>query len=125
MRPLLRRPSVQPARETNVTIHEHRGPRRVGVIRKRSAEELAAERRLGLVWREEWGAEKAGQSQLANGSAVGASKHPPSVQKTANSGRFAEGIARAEFGRFYWNARLERALDAARRRPKREKNTSK
>ena len=102
-----------------MTIHEHRGPRRVGVIRKRSAEELAAERRLGLIWREEWRAEKARQSESANGSAVNAWKHPPSVQKAANSGRFAEGIARAEFGRFYWNARLEQALHTARRRAKR------
>jgi hypothetical protein len=120
MRPFLRRPSVQqPARETYVTIHEHRGRRRLDVPRKLSAEELAAERRLGLIWREEWRAEKAHQSASANGSAVGASKHSPAAGKSASSRRFAEGIARAELGRFYWNAKLERALDAARRRPKR------
>jgi hypothetical protein len=95
-----------------VTIHEHRAPRRLGALRKPSAEELAAERKLGLVRREDWRAEKAGQIDTANGSAVGASKPASSV----GGGGFAEGIARAEFGRFYWNARLERALDAAQRR---------
>jgi hypothetical protein len=116
MRPPFRRPSVQPARETYVTIHEHRGPRRFGAIRKPSVEELAAERRLGLALREEWRAEKADQTETVIGSAAGASKPARRAGKSARAASFAEGIARAEFGRFYWNGRLERALDATRKR---------
>jgi len=100
-----------------VTIHEHRGRRRLGTTRKPSAEELAAERKVGLARREDWRAEKAGQIDAANGSAAGPAKPAPGV----GGGGFAAGIARAEFGRFYWNAQLERALAAAQRRgPRRD-----
>jgi hypothetical protein len=115
MRSPFRRPSVPPARETNVTFHEHRGSRRrLDPIRKESAEELAAIRKLGLTWRETWRAEKAGPIETANGQAAAASTPSQRDSKSTGGSSFAEGIARAEFGRFYWNAKLERALRAAR-----------
>jgi hypothetical protein len=110
-----------------VTFHGHRGSRRrLGPVRKASAEELAAVRKLGLTWREDWGAEKAGRIEAANGAPAAASKGAERESKAAGGGNFAEGIARAEFGRFYWNARLERELAAAsKRRPDRNRKARK
>ncbi len=107
----------QPARETNVTFHGHRGSRRrLGPVRKASAEELAAVRKLGLTWREDWRAEKAAQPKPRTERRRRHRKEPEGESKAAGGGSFAEGIARAEFGRFYWNARLAGELAAASRR---------
>jgi hypothetical protein len=99
-----------------VTYHEHRDSRRrLDTIRKESAEERAAIRKLGLTWRDTWRAEKAGPIETANGRAVAASTPSQRDRRSTGGSSFAEGIARAEFGRFYWNAKLERALRTARR----------
>ena len=104
-----------------MTFHEHRGSRRrLGPVRKASAEEIAAVRKLGLMWREDWRAEKASRTETANGAPAAASKGGQRESKAAGGGSFAEGIARAEFGRFYWNAKLAGELaTAGRRRPDR------
>ena len=97
-----------------MTVHGHRGSRRrLGPVRKASAEELAAVRKLGLMWREDWRAQKARPAETANGVPAAASKGARRESKAAGGGSFAEGIARAEFGRFYWNARLAEELAAA------------
>jgi hypothetical protein len=94
-----------------VSVDQHRGSRRrLGVSQPLSAQELAAARKLGREWREAWRAEQAGK---ANGAAARAR---PAERQVSAGQDFAAGIARAEFGRFYWNARLADQLAAAMKR---------
>jgi len=114
MRPPIRAVvGLQPTKENSVTFHEHRGPRRrLDASQQRSAAELAALCELGRKWREVWRAEKAAQAEPANGPI------PPETKPAAPGSRvrigedFAAGIARAEFGRFYWNDKLDGQLKA-------------
>jgi hypothetical protein len=111
IRPSFRRPAK---RESKVNIHGHRGSRRAV---RRTAEELAAERSLGRNRLNDLRAERAKERKPAEGETnAGAPLSRKPQRKRPVTGGFAEGIARAEFGRFYWNARLEGELDAARRR---------
>ena len=59
---------------------------------------------------EAWRAEQAGK---ANGAAARAR---PAERQVSAGQDFAAGIARAEFGRFYWNERLADQLAAAMKR---------
>jgi hypothetical protein len=67
-------------------------------------------------WRQEWRAEIAGRNS-GNGQQPGKTptrpKRPPDGARAA----FAAGIARAEFGRFYWDAKKHR-LPASERKPR-------
>ena len=60
--------------------------------------------RLALEWRECWRAEKL-QGQREKTEPI----RRPKDERTLRA-RFAQGIARAEFGRAYWDARLQRAF---------------
>jgi len=125
MRPPIWRLSVQPAKESNVTSHQHRDARRrLGASRPWTAQELAAVRELGRQWRDAWRAEKNGLAENLNGAAA-AEPRPARAERKAIAGAdFAAGIARAEFGRFYWNETLDGQLKAAMtRRPKRDGKT--
>ena len=99
-----------------MTVDQHRGARRrLAESQPLSAQELAAARKLGREWREAWRAEQAGK---ANGAAARAR---PAERQVSAGQDFAAGIARAEFGRFYWNGKLAEQLAAAMtRRPKRD-----
>ena len=95
-----------------MTSHQHRDARRLGASRPWTAQELAAVRKLGRQWRDAWRAEKAGLAEKPNGAA--ADSRPARPERKAIGGAdFAAGIARAEFGRFYWNERLDGQLKAA------------
>ena len=105
-----------------MNVHERRDARdRTGASQQRSAQELAAIRELGREWREAWRAEKAGRAETVSASTAAAAK-PAQPERNARAGAdFAAGIARAEFGRFYWNATLDGQLKAAMaRRSKRD-----
>ena len=93
-----------------MTLQDRGVRRRPHASRPWSARELANVRKLGRQWREEWQAEKAGRAARSDGSA--ASEPKPTSKSAAGQG-FAAAIARAEFGRFYWNGSLDRRLKAA------------
>jgi hypothetical protein len=64
-----------------------------------SPEELAAMYERALRWREAWRAELADRKNGVNGHSVLAP-----VKRKDKPAKFAAGIARAEFGRFYWKS---------------------
>jgi hypothetical protein len=103
-----------------VTVDQYRGSRRrLAASQPLSAQELAAARKLGHEWREAWRAEMAGQSPPDEhaGKANGAVARAKPAEQNVRAGQdFAAGIARAEFGRFYWNERLADQLAAAMKR---------
>ncbi len=108
-----------------MTSHQHRDARRrLGAIRPCTAQELAAVRELGRQWRDAWRAEKTTPAEKPNGAAAADSKPAQPERKGIVGADFAAGIARAEFGRFYWNETLDGQLKAAMtRRPKRDGKT--
>jgi hypothetical protein len=107
-------------KESILTSHQHRHARRLGASRLWTAQELAAVRELGRQWRDAWRAEKATPAGTPNGVAAGSQPAQPKPKPRAG---FAAGIARAEFGRFYWNETLDGQLKAAMtRRPKPDVN---
>jgi hypothetical protein len=124
MRPPIWRLSVQPAKESNVTSHQDRDARRrLGASRPWTAQELAAVRELGRQRRDAWRAEKSGLAEKPNGAAADSRPARPEPEPRPRAD-FAVGIARAEFGRFYWNGTLDGQLKAAMtRRPKRDGKT--
>jgi hypothetical protein len=67
-----------------------------------SPEQLAANHQLTLQWREEWRASKAGASQppVQPVPSVRPKRQPDEAERRT---RFAEDIARLEFGRAYWD----------------------
>jgi len=74
-----------------------------------SAEEAA--HRLGVTWREEWRTE---QAKIAKTKLAGKEPQLKERDEEDRRARFAEGIARAEFGRAYWDKR--KGLPKTRRR---------
>ncbi len=106
-----------------MTSHQHRDARRLGASRPWTAQELAAVRELGRQWRDAWRAEKTTPAGKPNGPAAADPKPAQPERKPRGGADFAAGIARAEFGRFYWNETLDGQLKAAMtRRPKRDGN---
>ena len=106
-----------------MTSHQHRDARRVGASRPWTAQELAAVRELGRQWRDAWRAEKTTPAGKPNGAAAADSKPVQPERKPRAGADFAAGIARAEFGRFYWNEARDGQLKAAMtRRPSTDGN---
>src|SRR5262249_51802602 len=102
-----RRLSVQPAKESNVTSYEQRGPR-YGAAHRQLLLAQAPARKLVLKWREDWRAEMVRRKRQGR-----------KVYEAAPDGGLAGALARSEFGRFYWNGQLDRQLASAmKRRPK-------
>ena len=90
--------------------------------REPSARELANLHKLALRWRNEWREKTSGGVQAPAHSVV----RKPAIRKSpATDGGFAEGIARAEFGRFYWNESPDDRLKAARRPRRRDEGKDK
>jgi hypothetical protein len=67
----------------------------------------AAALSLALEWRQRWRDEA---RDRGNGAPEGSAAKPPGRPRTSTNDRaaFAAGIARAEFGRFYWDAKKHR-----------------
>ena len=69
---------------------------------KHSSEPDATTHRQALGWREIWRTEAAATERLAR-----AAEQRPDSEEKKRRARYAAGIARAEFGRHYWDARRE------------------
>jgi hypothetical protein len=78
-------------------------------------EQQAAALERAIAWREEWRAEVAGRNTSHGRQPTPAPSRPP--RNGDSSGAFAAGIARAEFGRFYWDEKKHR-LAATGRKPR-------
>ena len=83
-----------------------------------SPEQERAAHRLGTEWRAEWLAEKAKAAKTVTKQKEPA--HPRvEADNAAQRAKFAEAIARAEFGRAYWDARRQPAAALPRGRLRR------
>jgi hypothetical protein len=102
-----------------VQFHEHRGP---GGRLKRAPltpQQQAAAFERALEWRREWRTEMAGRANAdadASHQTIEAPQRKPRPSDNRDAAKFAAGIARAEFGRFYWDARKERPSGQAKGR---------
>jgi hypothetical protein len=75
--------------------------------RRLPPEQTAASFELALKWRDEWRAGKSAASlQTADTKVDTAPK--PGVDQSKHRAQFAQAIARIEFGRNYWDERLQR-----------------
>ena len=76
---------------------------------RQPTEEQAIERfRTALMWRDIWRAE------TLSGHGLVVDDVPPGEAERARLRRFAQGMARAEFGRAYWDERLQRGAGERR-----------
>jgi hypothetical protein len=84
------------------------GPRGKRPVRPQlKPEQLAANHQLALQWREEWRAECSGAPQRPP---VSPDPEPPPERRRdelKHRAQFAEGIARLEFGRAYWDEKRQ------------------
>jgi hypothetical protein len=88
-------------------VHTHghrRSGRRSRESERLTPEERAAIREQALIWRKRW------RDEMAAGNPANSTKEPQRFkQRQQTNGldraKFASGIARAEFGRFYWDER--------------------
>jgi hypothetical protein len=89
--------------------HHGRGSRGNSPAKRRLLpEQTAASHELALKWRDEWRAGKSAASLLsADTPAAPAPK--ASLDQRQHRAKFAQAIARLEFGRGYWDERLQRA----------------
>ena len=92
-------------------MHTHigRGSRGKSPAKRRPLPEQTAESfALALKWREEWRASKsAAPAQAADTRIVAAPKS--GADQNRHRAQFAQAITRLEFGRSYWDERLQRA----------------
>jgi hypothetical protein len=125
MRPSIGGRRVQPVKESKVAIKRHRGSRRSPVIYRRpSAEEVAAVSALGRQWRDEWRAAQAANHEPAVTPNVPASDRAMPAREASARKDFATAIARAEFGRFYWDERRTLAANGSKRAKRRHTNAA-
>lgn len=68
-----------------------------------------------LEWRREWRAEVAARA-AGNGNAAHDTAERPQRPSKRDGAKFAAEIARAEFGRFYWDAKRNQLPAAQRKR---------
>jgi len=79
-------------------------------------QQQAAAIERAVAWRQEWRTEIAGRNS-ENGRPTNQAPKRPAREPQKNRAAFAAGIARAEFGRFYWDAKKHR-LAASERKPR-------
>jgi hypothetical protein len=92
-------------RENHVHIHGHRGSGRRSRERERlTPEQRAAVIEQALIWRQRW-RDEMGARKTANGAAKPQKIKQPQQTNGPDRAKFAAGVARAEFGRFYWDER--------------------
>jgi hypothetical protein len=97
-------------------MHSHNGrgsrgtaPAKRRLLPEQTAANTAANHGLALKWREEWRTGKAAApSQPAGIKAIAAPK--PAEDQRKRRAKFAEAIARLEFGRSYWDERRQREV---------------
>ncbi len=77
-----------------------------------SAEERANLHKLALQWRAEW---RAKTCAVEPPRPRRTARKPVKPESATGDAAFAAAIARAEFGRFYWNGTLDNRLKAAMR----------
>jgi hypothetical protein len=98
-----------------VTSHDHKR-RRFASAKGLTPEQVAAIRRLACGWRDNWRAEIAARNGAATNAPAqrrdGKSSRPAKTQQ-AGTTRFANAIARDEFGRFYWSGEQAKQLAQA------------
>jgi hypothetical protein len=94
--------------------HHGRGSRGNSPAKRRLLpEQNAASHELALKWREEWRAGKSAASrQPADMPAAATPK--PGGDARQHRAKFAQAIARLEFGRGYWDERLQRGFSKPR-----------
>lgn len=98
-----------------MNIHDRRGPRSPG--RASFGVSPGQTYALSLKWREEWRAEKIAAPVPTRARPAGGSIARSGEAK--RRAKFARAIARTEFGRAYWDERLQGgAIQAASRPPK-------
>jgi len=100
-----------------VQFNGHRGSgsrSKAGALLTPQQQAAAFER--AVEWRQEWRAELAGRNS-GNGYQPGTAPARPKRQPQSARAAFAAGIARAEFGRFYWDAKKHR-LAGTERKPR-------
>ncbi len=97
-----------------MNIHDRRGSRSPG----RASLGLSPQvYELALIWREEWRAEKTAAPVPTRARPAG--DFTARAREAKRQAKFAQAIARIEFGRAYWDERLQReATQAASRPPK-------
>ena len=100
-----------------MNIHDRRGPRSPG--RASLGLSPAQTYALALKWRAEWRAEKTAapvppRARPAGGSIAGSGE-------AKRRAKFAQAIARTEFGRAYWDERLQGGATKAASRPPKPK----
>jgi hypothetical protein len=108
-----RQPSVY-ADEGSKIMHTRtgRGSRGTGPASRRwSPEQTAAIHQLALQWRDEW---RAGKSAASVRQADTKGGPAPDKSRGRQRAQFAQAITRLEFGRNYWDQRLQREV----RKPK-------
>jgi hypothetical protein len=103
-------------KEKDVRFHEHRGDRRKKKpLPRPTPAQLAAAHAEALKCREWVRSEKTTAANAPNGQSPLRPKRPRDEAK--ERAQFAANIARAEFGRFYWDE--ERAKEAGKKKPPR------
>ena len=97
--------------------HGHRGsgsrPRAGAWL---TPQEHAAALKLAIEWRQEWRDQVAGRDESNGRSSKEVAKRPAAQRSKSNDrAAFAAGIARAELGRFYWDAKKHRLAGKGRK----------
>ena len=103
--------------------HEHRRSRRPAPVEHAPDPAAAALTRAIMLahvlrWREEWQAEMAARAaKREGGNANGRMiiEQAPRPRRDGNAAHFAAGIARSEFGRFYWDQKRDGPSTGPRR----------
>jgi hypothetical protein len=104
-----RRLSVTADKERMMHTHNGRGSRGKSPAKRRPLPEQTAESfALALKWREEWRASKSGAPARTADIALAAAPGSGADQNRHRA-QFAQAITRLEFGRSYWDERLQRA----------------
>lgn len=98
-------------------LHDHNRPRRGHVPTHATAEELAARHDLALTWRAAWQAEQAAATYEPAKEVAPAPPARRGVDEAGRRGQFAQALARAEFGRFYFKAPSRHSSAKAPRQP--------
>jgi hypothetical protein len=92
-------------REKNVHIHGHRrSGRRFRESERLTPEQRAATFKQALIWRQRW-RDETGAGKTAPDPAETETIEARKRTNGSDRAKFAAGIARAEFGRFYWDER--------------------
>jgi hypothetical protein len=112
----IRRPSARAERENNVHTHGHRKSGRRPAQRDwLTPEQHAAAFAQALTWRQRWRDEMVARNREEDAEKIQTVKRPRQTNGLDRA-KFAAAVARAEFGRFYWDGRKDRLSANGRKR---------